>query len=64
MSKMARLKVLATRVLKDEEGATVVEYSLLIALVAAASVVSMVFVGHLLQGVFERLKWDLVSNVQ
>lgn len=59
---MARLMNLATRVLKDEEGATVIEYGLLIGLLAVVAIASVVLVGHHVHGAFERLKLDLVAN--
>ncbi len=59
---MACLIDLATRLLKDEEGATVVEYSLLVGLLAVAAIVSIVLLGQHVHGTFERLKLDLVSN--
>ena len=58
---MARLMNLATRVLKDEEGATVIEYALLVGLLAVVAIASVVLIGHHVYGAFERLKLDLVA---
>jgi pilus assembly protein Flp/PilA len=59
---MSRLGKLAADVLKDEEGATAVEYGLLIGLVAVVTITSVVLVGQHVQGAFERLKLELVAR--
>jgi Flp pilus assembly pilin Flp len=40
----------------------VIEYGLLIGLLAVVAIASVVLVGHHVHGAFERLKLDLVAN--
>jgi pilus assembly protein Flp/PilA len=59
---MVRLTAFVTQVLKDEEGASVVEYGMLIGLLAVVAITSVVLVGHHVHGAFERLKLDMVAS--
>ena len=50
-----------TRFLKDESGATAIEYGLIAALIAVVLVVSLQGVGGALKGAFEKIKSDVTT---
>jgi pilus assembly protein Flp/PilA len=51
----------ATRFLKDESGATAIEYGLIAALIAVVLVVSLKAVGTALGGAFDKVATDVTS---
>jgi pilus assembly protein Flp/PilA len=52
MEGLNNMRNLVTRFVKDEGGASAVEYSVLLALIAAALIVSVTALGVKIQGVF------------
>jgi Flp pilus assembly pilin Flp len=60
---MARFLRFAHRMLMEEEGATLIEYSLLIGVLAMAVVASVAIVGGFVHGAFEKLKLSIVFKL-
>jgi len=52
---MQNIIATAKRFMKDEEGATAVEYGIMVALIAAAIVVSVTALGNKLIGLFQNV---------
>ena len=50
-----------TRFLKDESGATAIEYGLIAALIAVVLVVSLQGVGDALKGAFDKIESDVTE---
>ncbi|TAL34284.1 Flp family type IVb pilin [Phenylobacterium sp.] len=50
-----------TRFLKDESGATAIEYGLIAALIAVVLVASLQGVGTALEGAFDKIKTDVTA---
>lgn len=59
---MARFVTIARRVLKDEQGATVIEYGLLLGLLAIVAVASVTLVGQYVRGAFGDLQSEIAAN--
>ena len=53
------MKTLITRLLKDEEGASAIEYALIAALIAVAIITALTALGDGLAGVFNDIKGAL-----
>ena len=56
---MTKLRTLMTRIRRDEEGATAIEYGLLAALVAVAIIVTVSLLGQQLNDGFEQITTEL-----
>ena len=61
---MTKFRKLMTRIRRDEEGATAIEYGLLAALIAVAIIVTVGFVGTALDDVFEEVRTELEDAIQ
>jgi len=59
---MARFVTAARCVLRDEEGATVIEYGVLIGLLAVVVVASGVLVGQYVRGAFGHLQSEIAAS--
>ena len=57
------MKNLMARFVREEEGQDLIEYSLLCALIAIASILAMTQLGTAIQGVFAYVKGQLPPNV-
>jgi len=53
-----------TRFCRDEHGATMVEYGLMISLIAIAAFAGAVYFGTSLQGLFERVRDEISAAIQ
>lgn len=51
------MRTTARRLLTDDTGATAIEYALLGALIAGATLMSVLSLGQTLQGLFAGVKW-------
>jgi pilus assembly protein Flp/PilA len=61
---MTKLRTLMTRIRRDEEGATAIEYGLLAALIAVVLIVAFSFVGRTLDATFTTVAEELnTANV-
>jgi pilus assembly protein Flp/PilA len=60
---MTKLRTLMTRIRRDEEGATAIEYGLLAALIAVAIIVMAGFLGATLDATFETVATELNTAV-
>jgi pilus assembly protein Flp/PilA len=56
---MTKLRMLMTRIRRDDEGATAIEYGLLAALIAVAIIVAVRLVGDQLVTTFETVETEL-----
>ena len=56
---MTKLRTLMTRIRRDEEGATAIEYGLLAALIAVAIITAASLVGDNLEATFDRVAEEL-----
>jgi pilus assembly protein Flp/PilA len=56
---MTKLRTLMTRIRRDEEGATAIEYGLLAALVAVAIIVAVTWIGGTLEATFDTVATSL-----
>ncbi len=54
----------ATAFVRDERGATMVEYGLMVSLIAIAAVASVIHFGTSLQGLYQRIQDDIVAAIQ
>lgn len=52
---MARMLTAARKFLRQEEGATMVEYGLMVALIAVVCIAAVTLIGTTLQGVFNAI---------
>ena len=61
---MSSIKSLASRFVKEEEGASLVEYGLLVALIAVACIVAITALGGSISSLFGRVggKLDAAGN--
>jgi pilus assembly protein Flp/PilA len=58
---MTKLRTLMTRIRRDEEGATAIEYGLLAALVAVAIIVAVGAIGTQLNTTFDGIQTELAG---
>jgi pilus assembly protein Flp/PilA len=56
---MQRIKSIARQFIRDEEGATMVEYGLMLALIAIVCIVAITFVGENANLVFDNIAKEL-----
>jgi pilus assembly protein Flp/PilA len=56
------MKTLFNRFVKDESGATAIEYGLIAALVAVAAITAMQTIGTNLKGTFEKVGTELAKG--
>lgn len=58
------MKTLFNRFVKDESGATAIEYGLIAALIAVAAIAAMNTIGGNLKGTFEKVGTELAKGTQ
>jgi pilus assembly protein Flp/PilA len=58
---MTKLRTLMTRIRRDEEGATAIEYGLLAALVAVAIIAAVIVIGQQLDQTFQTIGGELTT---
>ncbi len=56
------MKQLIQKFLKDESGATMVEYAILVALISVAAITIIVFVGGQVEAAFQKVKTELTAG--
>ena len=59
---MSKVTQIARRFWKDEEGATLVEYGLLVGLLSIVAVASIVLVGRYVNGAFNQVETEMAGN--
>lgn len=59
---MSKCTQLVRRFWKDEEGATLVEYGLLVGLLSIVAVASIVLVGRYVNGAFKQVETEMAGN--
>ena len=59
---MKNLKANVVRFWRDEEGATLVEYGLLVGLLSIAAVSSIVLVGKFVNGAFDKVQSEMAGS--
>lgn len=59
---MSKLTTSVKRFLRDEEGATLVEYGLLVGLLSIVAVGSIVLVGKFVNGAFDKVQTEMAGN--
>lgn len=59
---MSKFKASVRRFWRGEEGATLVEYGLLVGLLSIAAVGSIVLVGKFVNGAFDKVQTEMAGN--
>ena len=59
---MSKFSASVRRFCRGEEGATLVEYGLLVGLLSIAAIASIVLVGQLVNGAFNKVQTDMAAN--
>lgn len=58
---MMQVKRAFGKFLRDEEGATLVEYGLLVGLLSVAAIASIILVGKFVNGAFDKVQSDMAG---
>lgn len=58
---MSQLQRAIKRFVREEEGATLVEYGLLVGLLSVAAIASIILVGKFVNGAFDKVQSDMAG---